>query len=200
MCWAIVCSEAVAAGRKLRGEIETLLLELASQELLDCCEREKKECYTYSLQKTFQWIETNGIRKEVEYPFIAEKCDCRPKSKEESASAVRIKGVVKVNPRDEVELLKAVWMQPIAGAIKITKEFNALKGEIYEGSTNYSLTAEGKPRKHAILIVGYGYDEKEEKAYWIIKNSWGTEWGINGYARIDRSSSLLFATQYPIFE
>ncbi|KAG5520636.1 hypothetical protein RHGRI_033273 [Rhododendron griersonianum] len=136
MCWAIVCSEAVAAGRKLMGEIETLLLELASQELLDCCKQEKKECYTYSLHKAFKWIETNGIRKEVEYPFIAEKCDCRPKSEEEvmvnlliGASAVRIKGVVKVNPRDEVELLKAVWMQPIAGAVKITKEFRALKGD-----------------------------------------------------------------------
>lgn len=45
------------------------------------------------------------------------------------------------------------------------------------------LTPEGKAQKHAILEVGYGNNGKEEKASWIIKNTWGVEWGIHGYAR-----------------
>jgi len=30
---------------------------------------------------------------------------------------------------------------------------------------------------HAILIIGYGYDEPTKLNYWLCKNSWGTEWG-----------------------
>lgn len=37
---------------------------------------------------------------------------------------------------------------------------------------------------HAMVVVGYGYDNALKSSYWIIKNSWGTNWGESGYLRL----------------
>ena len=37
---------------------------------------------------------------------------------------------------------------------------------------------------HATLVVGFGKDAKTGKEYWIMKNSWATHWGDNGYMKL----------------
>ncbi|XP_035545097.1 cathepsin J-like [Juglans regia] len=187
MCWAIVAAEAVAAGLKAKNPNKDLL-ELSSQELLDCCKEGEKKCYTYSIKKALEWIRTYGIRKEEEYPFKARKCRCRHKTEEQKAFAVKIVDVKKVDHENESELLMRVKEQPVAAGVIITNEFKELEGGIYEGSDELDLILQGtkKTYKHAILIVGFGYDEKEDKNYWIIKNSYGKDWGVHGYGRIAR--------------
>eukprot|EP00420_Gonyaulax_spinifera_P036775 CAMPEP_0197884472 /NCGR_PEP_ID=MMETSP1439-20131203/10911_1 /TAXON_ID=66791 /ORGANISM="Gonyaulax spinifera, Strain CCMP409" /LENGTH=147 /DNA_ID=CAMNT_0043504205 /DNA_START=29 /DNA_END=470 /DNA_ORIENTATION=+ len=41
---------------------------------------------------------------------------------------------------------------------------------------------------HAVLLVGYGRDEKYNLDYWLIRNSWG-DWGEGGYIRLQRHES-----------
>ncbi|KAI7983302.1 Cathepsin R [Camellia lanceoleosa] len=203
ICWAIVVVEAVAAGFSIRHKTE--LLELSCQELLDCCNEEKKECYAYPIKKAFNYVQTNGIRTESEYPFVATKCPCKPKNEQEKLSSIHISKIITIDYTDEAQILK-VTQQPVAGGVYLTNEFNELKGEIYEGSENYLRNKEGKILRHAILLVGFGYDEKYGKYYWIIKNSYGRRWGVNGYGRIARNSSLLgkknliFTTCFPVFD
>ena len=44
----------------------------------------------------------------------------------------------------------------------------------------------GTNLNHALLLVGYGTDSASGKDYWLVKNTWGTNWGEKGYIKIKR--------------
>lgn len=79
---------------------------------------------------------------------------------------------------------------PIASGFHVFKDFYdfandiSKKGLIYTHSDKKSKLMGG----HAIRIIGYGEDMQDGRLikYWIIANSWGTEWGDNGYFKMER--------------
>ena len=62
----------------------------------------------------------------------------------------------------------------------------------------------GNNLDHGVLAIGYGHDDKLNKDYWLVKNSWGTFWGEKGFFRLQKLtgngvSGINNAVSYPIF-
>lgn len=78
-------------------------------------------------------------------------------------------------------ILTGELKQPVSVAIDAGGyDFQFYSGGIFSGNC-------GKQLNHGVTIVGYG--EASNKTYWLVKNSWGDDWGESGYIRMKRDSS-----------
>eukprot|EP00761_Pharyngomonas_kirbyi_P011061 gb/GECH01011085.1/.p1 GENE.gb/GECH01011085.1/~~gb/GECH01011085.1/.p1 ORF type:complete len:314 (+),score=44.00 gb/GECH01011085.1/:1-942(+) len=71
---------------------------------------------------------------------------------------------------------------PVEAGFQVYQDFFSYKSGVY--THQYGGLAGG----HAIKIVGWGVDSKSNQPYWIVANSWGASWGMNGYFWILRGS------------
>ncbi|KAI7738545.1 LOW QUALITY PROTEIN: hypothetical protein M8C21_032893 [Ambrosia artemisiifolia] len=96
-----------------------------------------------------------------------------------NAKVVSIDGYEDVPVNDELALQKAVANQPITVSIEASSlDFQFYDSGIFSGSCGTDLD-------HGVVVVGYGTEDGKD--YWIVRNSWGVEWGEQGYIRIERN-------------
>ncbi|KAG8182969.1 hypothetical protein JTE90_013421 [Oedothorax gibbosus] len=91
---------------------------------------------------------------------------------------------------EELMKMELVANGPIAVSFEVYPDFQQYKGGIYH-HTGIGLQYKFDPfhiTNHAVLAVGYGTDKTTGEKYWIVKNSWGPQWGENGFFRIRRGT------------
>jgi len=45
---------------------------------------------------------------------------------------------------------------------------------------------------HAVTLVGYGTDAETKEDYWLVRNSWGPDWGLDGFIKIARDKNFAY--------
>lgn len=175
-CWSFSTTGAVEGAWAIHTND---LISLSEQQLVDCSKSYGNHgCYGGLMDNAFTYIIDNGICSESEYPYTATSNNqCRT-----CKEVVAISSCYDVTPNNQLHLKEAVHNGPVSIAIEAdTKTFQFYKSGV--------LTDEscGTNLDHGVLIVGYG--EEKGTPYWLVKNSWGEEWGDKGYVKILRSDS-----------
>ncbi|CAI9116828.1 OLC1v1018092C1 [Oldenlandia corymbosa var. corymbosa] len=175
-CWAFSATGAMEGINKI---VSGSLVSLSEQELIDCDKSYNNGCDGGLMDYAFQFVKKNhGIDTEDDYPYQGRSRTCN--SNKLKRRVVTIDGYQDVDPRNEKKLLKAVAKQPVSvGICGSERGFQLYSRGIFTGPCSIELD-------HAVLIVGY--DSEDGVDYWIVKNSWGTSWGINGYIHMARNS------------
>ncbi len=170
-CWAFAATAAFEAAVRLHGFEE---LDLSEQQLI-LCNAYGHGCDGGWMTTAYKHYMMRGGVLEACEPYVGD--DGLPCGQRTCEVADFLDGYEDVSPT--VRALKSALLHgPLAVAMTVHDDFR-----FYTGGC-YSPPAQGAPN-HAVLLVGWDDRMADGRGAWLIKNSWGEDWGLDGFAWVE---------------
>jgi len=191
-CWSFSTTGALEGANFLAtGKLESL----SEQQLVDCdheCDPEEQGscdsgCSGGLMNSAFEYtLKAGGLMREEDYPYTGTDRSTCKFDKSKIAASVSNFSVISLD-EDQIAA-NLVKNGPLAVAI------NAVFMQTYVGGVSCPYIC-SRRLDHGVLLVGFGsagYSpvRMKEKPYWIIKNSWGENWGEKGFYKICRGRNI----------
>lgn len=174
------------------------LVSLSEQNLVDCSTPYgNRGCNGGLMDLAFQYIKENGgVDTERSYPYIGQEQECHFNRTNIGATDT---GFVDVVPRgDEQKLKEAV---ATVGPCSVAIDASKFSFQFYKSGVYNEPECSSEKLDHGVLVVGYGV-HMEDGDYWLVKNSWSSHWGMNGYVLMSRNKDnqcgIANAASYPL--
>jgi len=176
-CWAFATTETIEANLAINTGNLTVL---SPQDVVSCTPNPNNcggsgGCNGAIAELGFNWVKNNGIATNAAWPYTATSGVCTA-----HAMTAKITGCNKLKENNYTDLLNAVaTIGPIAVSVDAST-WSPYSGGIYSGCDKEKTM----DIDHAVQLVGYGAENGTP--YWIVRNSWGPNWGEKGYIRLLR--------------
>jgi cathepsin H len=181
-CWAFSTTGAVESASAIKtGKLQTV----AEQQLVDCAGGFKNMgCRGGLPSQAFQYIMwAGGIQDSASYPYTGRDGQCKFNK---AKVVISLANEVNITERAENELVNAITGRPVSVAYQVSGDFRSYKSGVYDSKQCRSGPMDVN---HAVLAVGYN-TTSAGVPYYIIKNSWGTSFGMQGYFWMVRNKNM----------
>lgn len=176
-CWAFSTTGLLESRLRIR---HNNTVELSEQQLLDCS-FSNHACQGGLMHRAIDDINMmGGIQTADSYPYTGEKNKCHL-NYHQHVPEIGFLDYQFTEPYDIEDMKqKLVQYGPLCSAVEVdSMDFLFYQEGIYDkDKSSHRLN-------HAVLLTGFQHSQDKKKdPYWIIKNSWGSEWGEQGFMRI----------------
>jgi len=172
-CYAFAAVGAIEGAFNIELEDPDLDLDLSEQSIVCAL-----GCDGSGAQDALGLIEAEGVPDEECYRYLGVDGNCEDKCSDWRARVVRLHAWALVEPSfDPIRTMKELIIRsPVVRSITIRTDFYTYTEGVYQPVSGDWLGG------HDVDVVGW--DDSHNS--WICKNSWGTDWGMDGYFEIDR--------------
>jgi cathepsin F len=183
-CWAFSTVANLEGLYQIKNKKSVVLSE---QSLVDC-DKVDNGCNGGLMENSLAFVRDNGIALSTAYPYHGRDQRCQSYT-----SAMKVSGFTFAPSEDEEEI-KSFLVQ--TGPLSIA--VNAEPFQFYSGGVLDADEYECDPQSlnHGVALVGYGVENGTE--YWVVRNSWGKNWGENGYIRLALGKGVCGVNTYVI--
>jgi len=178
-CWAFSTTGSTEGCHALTTK---KLVSVSEQNLVDCSTSQGNQgCDGGLMTQAMDYIIQNkGIDTEASYPYTAQDGTC---AFSPSSIGATLKSYTNVKTGDETDLLNKCVLGPVSVAIDASQS----SFQFYSSGVYYEPDCSSTQLDHGVLAAGWGVYNGAD--YWLVKNSWGTDWGLSGYIMMSRLKS-----------
>lgn len=156
------------------------LVPLSVQQVIDCSSNfGNAGCNGGWMNGSITYAAKYGLESNVTYPYAGVDGTC----KYDATKVVAHVSKFIETDGSEAALIEALNIVPVATAVQVTNSFQNYQSGILNDPTCNN----PEDISHGIAVVGYGADAKGNQ-YYILKNSWGEDWGMAGYILIAKNA------------
>jgi len=176
-CWAF---SAVASTEGAHFLAKGKLVSLSEQNLVDCSGSEGNQgCNGGLMTQAFDYIKSNnGIDTEASYPYKAQDGTCHFSVANVGSTLTSYSNVASGNEN-------ALATSIVAGPTSVAIDASHSSFQLYTSGIYYEPACSSSALDHGVTAVGYGVTGSKD--FYIVKNSWGTSWGMSGYIEMSRN-------------
>lgn len=154
---------------------------LSVQQLIDC-DSSDKGCKGGWAPNALKYVARNGLVSESDYPYAAKGTACQDDLVSDS-SLIKARIESSFLRCDEDECKQGAFNYELLKNGPVAVVIDAYNTNFYNYKSGVYDEKCAEPN-HAVVLVGFAYDAAKGQKYWIIRNSWGSDWGMNGYGYI----------------
>ena len=186
-CFAFASATILEYWSKKHGHPKSL----SAQNIMDCTSGKQRPdvgCEGGLMEYVFEYAKKHPITLDSDFPYKEAQQTCPTRKLTSHVRVNKFKVLVRSSNAKAESEFEAILHNfgPISVGVDSTS-MEHYKGGIFQAShctTNID---------HAVAIVGYTDDA------WIIKNSWGPQWGENGYLRLERGKNACGVAEYAVY-
>jgi len=175
-CWAFSATENIESVYIVAGKANASTLRLAPQQLVDCSDL-NMGCNGGNPPDAYESIYfEGGLETEAEYPYTGVTGTCELSNGQASAGSVKISTWKLVSGFFDEHAMQAglISIAPLSVCVDATNWQNYQSGVMTASQCAWINLLD-----HCVQLVGY--NQTASTPYWIVRNSWATSWGIDGY-------------------
>jgi len=181
-CWAF----GTTGGIEGAWQIGTGSLKSLSEQQLVDCSTQNLGCQGGNAGYAINFEKTVNVASEASYPYKGVQGTCKTSGFTTAIPQGGVTGFSRVGNLffggSVTSMKSALQQQPVSIAIEADQDaFQKYESGVLSSGCGTSLD-------HAVLAVGYGTEDGQD--YWLVKNSWGTSWGADGYIKIGSATDV----------